>query len=217
MPKTKTKKRKSIEPAKQPLAKPKEQEQKPTGPPDTVYVSFSAEINTTTAEKLLAVCCELANKGVKTIYILLTTPGGSVMTGVNIYGVLKALPCKVVMHNVGSVDSIGNAVFLAGEERYANPEATFMFHGVGVEVNEKTRLEEKNLKEHLDTVQAGQRKIGDIVRARANFTNESEIAELFLSAATKDAEYAKNRGIIHDVRDAKVPKGATIVQLVFER
>lgn len=121
------------------------------------------------------------------------------------------------MHNVGSVDSIGNAVFLAGEERYSNPEATFMFHGVAIEVGEKTRLEEKNLKAHLDTVQAGQRKIGDIVRARASFTNESEIAELFLNAATKDAKFAKDRGIIHDIREAKVPKGATIVQLMFKR
>ena len=96
------------------------------------------------------------------------------------------------------------------------PTPTIHSHN-GIEVSEKTRLVEKNLKDNLDTRHAGQRKIGDIIRARANFANEAEIADLFLNAATKDAKFAKDRGIIHDIREAKVPKGATIVQLVFKR
>ena len=54
-------------------------------PPDTFYVSFSSEITPTTTEGLLRVCCELATKGVKTIYLLLTTqaarsPSASIST-----------------------------------------------------------------------------------------------------------------------------------------
>ena len=43
----------------QPVAQRQEQQL------DTVYVSFSAEINAATTEGLLKVCCDLANKGVK--------------------------------------------------------------------------------------------------------------------------------------------------------
>jgi hypothetical protein len=37
---------------------------------------------------------------------------------------------QLVTHNVGNVDSIGTVIYLAGEERFACPQATFMLHGV---------------------------------------------------------------------------------------
>jgi ATP-dependent protease ClpP protease subunit len=48
---------------------------------------------------------------------MLSSPGGHVMLGMNLYNVLRALPIKLTTHNVGNVDSIGNAVFLAGNPR----------------------------------------------------------------------------------------------------
>ncbi len=185
--------------------------------PDMVYVSFSAEIIPTTTEGLLNACGNLANSGTKTIYLLINTPGGSVAHGITAYNVLKALPAKIVTHNVGSVDSIGNVVFLAGKERYANPEATFMFHGVGFEVPQNTRVEEKHLLERLDSIQADQRRIASIIQSRTSFSDDGEIEKLFLQGATKDAEFAKDRGIVHDIREAKIPSGTPIVQLVFKR
>lgn len=161
-------------------------------------------------------CTDLSNKGVGTIYVLLSTPGGSVTNGIHIYNVLRALPSKVIMHNVAAVNSIGNVIFLAGEERYASPSTTFMYHGVGFDV-QGARFEERMLRERLDSILADQQKIGDIIRARANFTNPSEVDDLFLQAATKDTAFAKDRGIIHDVREAQVPAGAPVVQLVFKR
>jgi ATP-dependent protease ClpP protease subunit len=41
------------------------------------------------------------------------------MNGLNIYNVLIGLPFELITHNVGNVDSIGNAIFLAGSKRYA--------------------------------------------------------------------------------------------------
>src|SRR5258705_13380029 len=98
---------------------------------DTVYLSFSAEIVPFTTESLLAACANLANAGVKNVYLMLSTPGGSVSHGITLYNTLRAMPFNLVTHNVGGVNSIGNVIFLAGAERYACPNATFMFHGVG--------------------------------------------------------------------------------------
>jgi ATP-dependent protease ClpP protease subunit len=85
---------------------------------------------------------------------MISTPGGSVMYGMNLYNVLRAFPIKLITHNVGNVDSMGNAVFLAGEERFACPHSTFMFHGVGFDFNGQFRLEEKLCKEKLEAIHA---------------------------------------------------------------
>ena len=108
--------------------------------PPVVYVSFSAEINANTTESLIATMANLANEAVPEVHLLFSTPGGLVMNGMNLYNVLRAMPFKLVTHNVGNVDSIGNAIFLAGEERYACPHSTFMFHGVGFDSQPGERL-----------------------------------------------------------------------------
>jgi len=60
----------------------------------TVYISFSAEIVPKTTEALIAVLGEQANKGVDEVYLLLSTPGGNVMNGFNLYNFMKGLPLR---------------------------------------------------------------------------------------------------------------------------
>lgn len=185
--------------------------------PETVYLSFAAEINQTTTEGLLGLCSNLVNQGAKTIYLLLSSPGGNVLNGITIYNILRALPAKVITHNTGSIDSIANVVFLAGEERYSSPNATFMFHGMGFDINQATRFEEKLRElERLDLIITDQRKIGAIICERTDVSTE-EVEKMFREAVTRDPDYAKAHGIIHDIREAKVPPGSPIHQLVFKR
>lgn len=188
----------------------------PRTPPETVYVSFSAEINPHTTESLIATMFNLVTQGVKRIYLLISTPGGMVMNGMNLYNVLRALPVELITHNVGNVDSIGTPVFLAGSKRYACPHSTFMFHGIGFDVKQSIRLEEKFLRERLDGIKADQKRIGSIIRERTKLTEE-EVDSLFLEAQTKDAAFAAGRGIVDDVRDVQIPKGSPVISLVFQR
>ncbi|MCJ7510006.1 MAG: ATP-dependent Clp protease proteolytic subunit [Dehalococcoidia bacterium] len=185
-------------------------------PPQTVYVSFSAEIIPSTTESLIAVMADCANKGVKQVYLMLSTPGGTVMHGLNLYNVLRAMPFELITHNVGNVDSIGNAIFLAGSKRYACPYSTFMFHGVGFNTNPGDRLEEKNLRERLNSLTSDQKRIGAIIAERTKIS-EKDVAALFLEAQTKDATYATGCGIIDEIKDVQIPAGATVVSLVFQR
>ena len=182
----------------------------------TVYVCFSAEINANTTESLLAALSECVNGGVAEVQLLLSTPGGNVMNGMNLYNVLRALPLRLVTHNVGNVDSIGNAVFLAGVQRYACPHSTFMFHGVGFDQAANTRLEEKQLRELMDGVLANQTRIASIIEERTNL-DAAQIEPLFREAQTKDAAYAVGAGIVHEVKDVEIPPGSPVVTLVFQR
>lgn len=183
---------------------------------DTVYVSFSAEINPTTAESLIATMARLANGGAKTVHLLLNTPGGGVMNGINIYNVLRAMPFKLVTHNVGNVDSIGNAIFLAGEERYAVPQARFMFHGVAHSLQGQQVLDGPKLRELLDGLEKDEARIASVIAERTTIS-DTDASELFKSAQVKDATEAVRLGIIHEVRDVNVPPGTRIEALVFQR
>jgi len=187
----------------------------PASPP-VVYVTFSAEINPFTTESLLAVMADCANKRVRQVYLMLSTPGGSVMNGMNIYNVLRAMPFELITHNVGNVDSIGNLVFLAGTQRFASPHSTFMFHGVGFGSPANQRFEEAFLRERLDSILADQQRIGAIIEEHSNLTGD-QLAELFRGAQTKDATYAVGCGIVHEIRDVNVPAGCPIISLVFQR
>jgi len=181
-----------------------------------VYVSFSAEIDSKTTESLIAVMSDCSNKGVEKVYLLLSTPGGTIMNGLNIYNILRGMPFELITHNVGNVDSIGNAVFLAGEKRYATANATFMFHGVGMILKQNHRLEEKNLREWLNGILSDQKRIGEIICKHTKITaTESEV--LFGEAQTKDVSFAIDKGIIDEVRDVQIPAGSPIVSMVFQR
>jgi ATP-dependent protease ClpP protease subunit len=184
--------------------------------PDIVYVSFSAEINPNTTETLIATVSNISNKGVKNVYLLISTPGGAVMNGINLYNILRSLPIHLITHNVGNVDSIGNAVFLAGTERFACAHSTFMFHGVGFDLNGQIRLEEKMLKEHLASIEVEHKRIGAVIEERTNL-DPVAISKLFLEAQTKDATFALGCGIVQEIKDVNIPVGATVVPLVFQR
>ncbi len=187
-------------------------------PPKIVYVSFSAEIDVKTVEQLLAFCAGKVNEGYTEIHIGLSTGGGHVREGVNAYHVLMALPAKLVMYNTGAVDSIGNAIFLAGKERYACKGTTFMFHGVGVEIagGAHMRLDAPTLNDRLELIVSDNKKIAGIISSRTSI-KAKEAANLFTEQATKDTTYAEENGIIHAVREFKVPSGVPIFQLAFKR
>lgn len=182
----------------------------------TVFISFTAEINQNTTEALMGVLAEKINNGCKDFYILFSTPGGSVANGVTLYNYLRSIPAKVSMHNIGIVDSIGNLVFLAGGLRYAVPNSSFLFHGVGFDINQSTRFEEKQIKEGLKNIERDQKLISDIIAERTKLSAD-EVRKMFLEAVTKTPEEAREVGIIDDVQLVKIPEGAKIFQFTFQQ
>jgi len=182
----------------------------------TVYISFDAEINLNTTEQLLGVTFNQIAHGATHIYYLFSTPGGFVAQGMTLYNTIRGLPVDVTMHNVGNVDSIGNAIFLAGRHRYACQHSTFMFHGVAFNMAANTNLGQKDLEEKLDSLLADQKRIGGIIADQTTL-NSKQINGLFRQAQTKNAAFALEKGIVHEIRDVAIPAGAPVVQLVFKR
>ena len=125
--------------------------------------------------------------------------------------VICLLGILVTTHNMGNIDSIGNAIFLAGKTRKACTHSTFMFHGVGFDIHQ--RFEEKNLREGLDSILADQRRIGDIIADRTRIP-KTRAMQLFRDARTKNANDALKYGIVHEVSDLQIPTDSQIITLV---
>ncbi|WP_263378877.1 ATP-dependent Clp protease proteolytic subunit [Granulicella paludicola] len=203
-----------LPPVIQPVAAPNQQVLLDIKPP--AYVSFSAEVVPQTIEVLLGAVANLVNQGHTEIHLLLSSPGGSVMHGITAYNFLRALPIKLVTHNIGNVDSIGTVLYLAGEERYASPHTTFMLHGVAMTAQAATSFFERNLAEKLASVQADQARIKGIYTERSNIT-EAEAEGYFLGEITLNSADALQRGLVHEVRQLSIPAGSPVLQLVFNR
>jgi ATP-dependent Clp protease protease subunit len=120
----------------------------------TVYVNFFSQINDVTANKFMVACAEIIRvDNPQCIHFLFASPGGNVDAGIAVYNYLRALPIKIIMHNTGAIDSIANVIFHAADERYANPHSTFLFHGVGMNL-EKSTLNRSQLQEMLSQLSA---------------------------------------------------------------
>ena len=183
--------------------------------PQIVYVVFTAEISPHTVESLIQTLSNLVQKQVPAVYLAISTPGGSVMHGITLYNFLRSVPFDLTIHNIGNVDSIGNAVFLAADTRFASAHTTFMFHGVGFD-KPAGRFEEKALREMLDGIGSDQRRIASIIAERTAIT-EDEAAGLFREAQTHTAAHARERGIINDIREFQLPRSAPVISFVFKR
>ena len=192
------------------------QSQQESGRPSRIYVSFSADIRGPATEQMQAFLANKLNEGVDSFYILFSSMGGSVKEGITLYNFLKSLPADIVMHNIGRTNSIANVVFSGAKTRYAVEHSSFMFHGVGFDVSQSTRFEEKHLKEKLDSIENDQRTIADILKQEMGLAVE-RTREMFLSAAVITSSDAKELGIVHDVRPVDIPKGAQLFQLVLQK
>lgn len=177
-----------------------------------IYVKFSSLINPQTSQNLTNFLSDQVNKGQKEFYFLISSVGGSVKDGIDLYNFIRALPVKIIMHNIGIIDSIANVIFLASDERYSNSASSFLFHGVGFDITQPQRFEEKELREKLVIIERDQKSIASIISERTKL-KENEIIEMFFRAKTKNPEEAKEVGIIQDIKLANIPEGSQIVSL----
>jgi ATP-dependent protease ClpP protease subunit len=179
--------------------------------PKTIYINFFDGINESKVKGFMALLSDIvARHRPETLYFLFASPGGSVDAGIVLYNFLRALPLEIVMHNTGSVDSIGTVIFLAGTKRYAAQHSTFLFHGVQTIFPANSQVSHGHLAERLNRLRQDENKIAGIVADRSKLS-ASEIRKLFHQGETKDIAFAIKKGIIHEARDVNIPKDAPFI------
>lgn len=73
------------------------------------------------------------SEGIDKVGIILNTYGGDVSAAISLFDTIKSLQLQVDTLNAGFCESAGVIIFMAGENRYAYPHATFLLHEVKLE------------------------------------------------------------------------------------
>lgn len=181
---------------------------------DTVYLAFHDSISVESSNRLIDFC----NKAIgeykpKELYFLFSSSGGLVNAGVTLYNYLRALPVKLTMHNVGSIDSIANAVFLAADERFAAPASAFLLHGITWTFNQASTLTYAQMQETISSFDAAEQLTAQIIGDRTKLTPE-EVRALFRQGQSKAPAFALEKGLIQEIRDVAIPAGAPVHSVI---
>jgi len=91
-------------------------------------VHFTAPITSASCGQLIDCCSRAVAQGAENIVVKIATMGGEASYGFSLYNFLVSLPVPVHTHNLGTVESMGNIIFLAGERRTACLYSKFLFH-----------------------------------------------------------------------------------------
>ena len=125
---------------------------------------------------------------------------------------LRGLPCEIVMHNVGTVNSSGLMVFCAGEKRYATRNSSFMFHGVTwTTPNPLQTFDEKFLANTLDSIAGSQELLSGILAERTGIPPE-RIKDMIFRQVTRTPQYALENGLICEIKEFVVPANCHLVR-----
>ena len=91
-------------------------------------IHYTGPINSSTCGNLISTCSRAIDKGADLLQLNIATMGGECSYGFTLYNYLRALPIAVHTHNLGTVESMRNILFLAGEHRTACHYSKFLFH-----------------------------------------------------------------------------------------
>ena len=150
--------------------------------------------------------------GADEIHLLISSDGGFSTPGYGAFNALLGWPIPIFTHNVGSINSMANILFLSGSRRIASPASTFLLHGTTWTIPSAATLTREQVSEISNAIIADEDRMADVFVSRAGI-EKSEIIKLIDSAATVDAAFALKHGIVHEVGDLAVPPGSIIRQV----
>jgi ATP-dependent Clp protease, protease subunit len=179
----------------------------PTHP--NAYVVFNALINPPSARALLTATTEVAERGQRVV-LCLGSPGGGVSAALMLYNALRALPIQLVTHNVGEVGSAANVIFLAGAERVASPNSTFMFHRPTYTADAGEEFDVKALRRTATALTTDEKRVRTLIEERTTLTG-AQINHLKRNSKTVDAEYALTSGIVDQIEELQIPAGSPVI------
>lgn len=117
------------------------------------------------------------------------------------------------MHNVGSIDSIANAIFLAGDERYATSTSVFLLHGITWNFQQPTTLTYSQMQEIISRFDSAEQLSAQIIEKHTKLT-AAEVRELFRQGQSKNPQFALEKELIHEIREVIIPDGAPLHSII---
>lgn len=151
-----------------------------------------------------------------TIYLMLSSEGGSVEEAFSLYNLARVLPAKLITINMGQIASAGNILFLAGEERYCCEQSYFHFHNLSWFYDKPVNLHRIQMQDHVQIVDMERELYLRIFKERTKLTDAQIESIKFLEhPMVKDASFALQHGIIQQIGMPKLPAGTPILNVDY--
>ena len=166
---------------------------------DTNRISFSGQVDNTNITKLIALIIACAKErpfsfgGKKPrIYIHIDSPGGCLLSGLRAYDNMKRMSkaVKLVTIAEGHVCSAATLLFLAGTDRRATPNVSFLIHQLSSGVYGKNA----DIQDEAENCKSLMKKLIDIYYNETDL-RRSAIKKLLLREVYINADQAKDYGI----------------------
>ncbi|WP_213881410.1 ATP-dependent Clp protease proteolytic subunit [Pseudomonas sp. dw_358] len=174
----------------------------------THIIHFTGPINSTTCGQLIDTCSKALAQDASEILLTIATMGGECSYGFTMYNFLMALPIPLHTHNLGTVESMGNILFLAGQRRTAGRHSKFLFHPF--HWNLHGSVDHSRMSEYSMTLDYDLQAYARIVAERTEGAGEALDIPKYLIAAPRilDPEQALVSGMIDTVEDLRIRPGS---------
>jgi ATP-dependent Clp protease protease subunit len=175
-------------------------------------IKFYTPVNESSIGQLMKTADQKLAAGAKEFTVLISTSGASVFHGLTAYNYLKGIPATVTTHNIGSVDSIGVALYCAGQRRISVPQARFLLHPVSMNFRESANYEEPKLMELVKSLRVDMENCASVIAANTRQTKR-HVLRAMLSRHTIDPERALEWGLVHEIRQELFAEGTEVVPI----
>lgn len=175
----------------------------------TVYVlHFTGPINSSTTGQLIEKCTKAVQQEASTLIIKIATMGGDCSYGFALFNFLSSLPIPLHTHNLGTVESMGNIIFLAGERRTASRFSKFLFHPFHWTLH--GAIDHARMTEYSMSMDQDRFLYEQIVLERTQGAFEPLDVASYLTAAPRfiSPDEALKCGLIHSIEELPMPQSA---------
>jgi len=185
-------------------------------PPAHVALSFVGPIAYPATKILRNACCQAINSGAKQLTLLISSPGGTTVEGFALYHFLRSLPLELTTHNIGSIESIANIVFISGSKRFSCSNTRFMFHDFSWTYGQQETLDRDQMKQRAQSLDADAKQFIEIFKLHTALTDEQfDTLQLLHQPTIVAPDRAKEMGIIQEITDAKIASGVPLLNVDF--
>jgi len=150
------------------------------------------------------------------LYLFMNSTGGQLDDGISLFGLIRSLPIEVTTINTGLIASIAVLPFMAGKKRVAFPHSLFHFHDYEWNYPAAHNLTRLEYIDHTQILDSSRQCTLQILKENTSLTDEDlQKLKLLDVPIVKDAGFAKEKGIVHEVNYVTIPEEMNIFNVDY--
>jgi ATP-dependent Clp protease protease subunit len=179
-----------------------------------LQVYLAGGITNQTASALIQVVGDRVSKGVRSVLVALSSPGGNIYWGVTAYNFLRGLGVEIITHNAGQVDSIAGVIYCAGDRRLSVPDGRFLIHGVAATFEgSNPQISERDLRSRIASLERDRDTVASILAARTG-KPLGDVKSDMLNEKIMSAQEARDYGFVTEITEQIFDPAQEIVQII---